>query len=279
MTQRNSKHNHRSSGHGDRVRTHSKRRWGSDRGFSMMEMLGAIAIAGIIAGAAIIAVPRFIGRANNSKAIAALNTAIAEAQEIYSRPLGTGETNFANTAIAGAQNTAALTTAAVTKLNAADTNLTYYSIADGSGDGILLATGVAKAVAAEDREASADKIRAHGDNSIWAVVNVSEAWGANTTVRPAQAIRLGTAASNGGTFCAIVVADTTTGWGVGRGFMGVDEEDSNTDAHGWADCGLFVGAATRDVWSPAELPGSAEEPGDRPTVASLVGTIVAGAAP
>ena len=79
----------------------------------MMEMLGAIAIAGIIAGAAIIAVPRFIGRANNSKAIAALNTAIAEAQEIYSRPLGTGETNFANTAITGTPTVTTLSEAAV----------------------------------------------------------------------------------------------------------------------------------------------------------------------
>ena len=223
---------------------------------------------GRCAGAAIIAVPRLFGRANNSKAISALNTAVAEAQELYSRPLGTGETNFANTALAGTPTVAGLSTSAVDKLNAVDTNLTYYSIAAGSTDDLLLATGVAKAVGAEDREASADKIRAHGDNSIWAVVNTSEAWGANTTVRPAQAIRLGTAASNRATFCAIVVADTTTGEGVGRGFMGVNEEDSNADADGWADRGLFA-AASRDVWSPLNLSGSAGEPAARPAAGAI----------
>lgn len=252
------------------------RRNRNDRGFSMMEMLGAIAIAGIIAGAAIITIPRFLNRATNSQAVSAINTAVAEVQELYSRPLPGGETNFANTVV-GTLDSGALTNAAVNKLNDSDSNLTFRSMAGvgttgatsmpslaggmmTNSTGVLTATYYAATMTPALAKAGADKIQEMNDNDIWVAVAGAEDWG-TIDVRAGQAIRLGTASSNGATFCAIIVADTSTGAGIGRGFMAVTEASS--EAAGWADCGLLAAVADRDDWAPGELYTSLQEPSAR----------------
>ena len=247
---------------------HFKRR--SDKGFSMMEMLGAIAIAGIIAGAAIITIPRFLGRATNSQAIAALNTAAAEALEVYSRPLPGGDTNFANKVVLTTDTAGSLTAAAVTKMNSSDSNLTYKDMDVDLG--IMTATGGVETTMASgtagNHKRGADAIQAMDDNDIWLAVAGTEVWdtaASGVSVRPAQAVRMGTASSNGATFCVILVADTSDGNKLGRGFMSVTEEDSEADSGGWAHCGLLTsgpahGTANRGLCAPGALYSSAQDP-------------------
>ena len=278
MTLRKRTRTHRRADREDRVPMHFKRR--SDKGFSMMEMLGAIAIAGIIAGAAIITIPRFLNRATNSQATAALNTAAAEALELYSRPLPGGDTNFANTPV-GSLTSGALTAAAVDKLNDAQSNLHYRDMAtttgltgDGMPDNALMTTGGLMATgfgtATGEKKDAADEIQKMNDNDVWVAVAGAETWSTGTgtptgtgDLRAGQAIRMGTASSNGDTFCVILVADTSTGNNIGRGFMSVTESDSEADSGGWADCGLLSTLADREGCAPGKLYSSAQEPSTR----------------
>ena len=79
---------------------------------------------------------------------------------------------------------------------------------------------------------------------------------------------MGTASSDGATFCVVLVADTSDGTKLGRGFMSVTEKSSeeNTADGGWAHCGLLTAAATstttphRGECAPGALFGSAHDP-------------------
>ena len=97
--------------------------WSRDDGFSMMEVLGVIAIGLILAGAAVVTVPRFLDRGRDASATASLTTAVTEARELYTRVVGEGRQNFTGVTLVAGDDASDLTGKAVAELNGASTNL------------------------------------------------------------------------------------------------------------------------------------------------------------
>ena len=240
-------------------------RWG-DAGFSMMEILGVIAIGLILARAAVVAVPRFLDRGRDASATASLTTAVTEAREIYTRVVGEGRQNFTGITLVAGSTAATLTENAVEQLNDAETNLCYYSLIDGGASGTNngctttftpATTGTASLEAGgaittvQSGQLGADEIRDMGTTAIWVHVSEGESWDAAGTtdeVRSGNLIRMGTASDSGATYCAMLVADSTVTGASGTGFMaraedtsnnaGGDDFDGTGAVEGWAHCGL-----------------------------------------
>ena len=252
----------------DRVPTHLPR-WG-DEAFSMMEILGVIAIGLILAGAAVVAVPRFLDRGRDASATASLTTAVTEAREIYTRVVGEGRQNFTGRSLVAGATAATLTTTAVTELNDAETNLCYYSLITGGACGaatFVPATagtdaleGAGKIKTAGLGQAGADEIRKMGTTAIWVHVSEGENWDTGgDEVRAGNLIRMGTSSDSGATYCAMLVADSTVAGAAGTGFMARAEDTSNSatvDAivaggtvSGWAHCGLQQDQTVRDAFA------------------------------
>ena len=247
--------------------------WSRDDGFSMMEVLGVIAIGLILAGAAVVTVPRFLDRGRDASATASLTTAVTEARELYTRVVGTGRQNFTGRSLPGTINSTTLTAQAVTELNAASTNLCYYSIlatTSTCGSATFTAadvgvSGTNAAIASGDRgQGAADEIRGMGTTAIWVHVTDGEDWNSGgDDVRAGNMIRMGVASDSGATYCAMLVADSTVTGTAGAGFMARSEATSNSaladntgspPIQGWAHCGLQVVEADRDLYA---LSGSA----------------------